>query len=126
MIVLDASAVLTFLLREIGWTVVGPQISGAAISAVNLSEVLARFADVPMGDADVIFRQLTGLGSEFVPVTSTHALTAAKLRPLTKSQGLSLGDRVCLSLAIERQCPAVTADRNWAKLDIGIPIVLIR
>jgi len=55
-----------------------------------------------------------------------HALIAARLRPLTRHLGLSLGDRICLALAIERQCPALTADRNWANLKIGIPIQLIR
>jgi PIN domain nuclease of toxin-antitoxin system len=63
---------------------------------------------------------------EIVDVTMIHALIVAKLRPLTKALGLSLGDRTCLALAIERDCPAMTADRNWAKLNIGVPIQLIR
>jgi len=55
-----------------------------------------------------------------------HAVITAKLRPLTKPLGLSLGDRTCLALAIDRECPVMTADRNWAKLNIGVPIQLIR
>jgi ribonuclease VapC len=40
--------------------------------------------------------------------------------------GLSLGDRACLALALTRGEPAVTADRQWAQLDLGIRIELIR
>jgi PIN domain nuclease of toxin-antitoxin system len=40
--------------------------------------------------------------------------------------GLSLGDRACLALARMRRLPAVTADRAWARLDLGIAIELVR
>jgi ribonuclease VapC len=44
----------------------------------------------------------------------------------TMPSGLSLGDRACLALARLRDLPAVTADRAWAKLDLGIPIEVVR
>jgi len=40
--------------------------------------------------------------------------------------GLSLGDRACLALADAMGCPAVTADRAWSSIDIGVSVVLIR
>jgi PIN domain nuclease of toxin-antitoxin system len=44
----------------------------------------------------------------------------------TAPWGLSLGDRACLALARLRNLPAVTADRAWAKLDLAIPIEVVR
>jgi PIN domain nuclease of toxin-antitoxin system len=45
---------------------------------------------------------------------------------MTRSAGLSVGDRACLGLAKELDLPVVTADRMWASLDLGIEIELIR
>jgi ribonuclease VapC len=42
------------------------------------------------------------------------------------SLGLSLADRACLSLAVERQAPALTADRAWGALALDIEVRLIR
>jgi ribonuclease VapC len=39
---------------------------------------------------------------------------------------LSLGDRACLALALSRSIPALTADRDWKKLKVGLSIVVIR
>jgi PIN domain nuclease of toxin-antitoxin system len=48
------------------------------------------------------------------------------LRPLTKASGLSLADRACLALAKRLDIPALTADRDWADLNLGIAVQLIR
>lgn len=40
--------------------------------------------------------------------------------------GLSLGDRACLSLAVLRGLPVLTADRVWARLTVGIEVHCIR
>jgi PIN domain nuclease of toxin-antitoxin system len=45
---------------------------------------------------------------------------------LTKAHGLSLADRACLALAKRLDLPVVTADRDWAGLDLGITVQLIR
>jgi ribonuclease VapC len=46
--------------------------------------------------------------------------------PLTKTHGLSLADRACLALAKRLDIPIVTADRDWADLNLGITLQLIR
>ncbi len=75
--------------------------AGAAISAVNLSEVLAKLAE--HGQPSVV-----ALGSiheaaegalQIEPFTKDDAAKAADLRPRSKAQGLSFGDRACLARA---------------------------
>jgi ribonuclease VapC len=55
-----------------------------------------------------------------------QAKVAGDLRRLTRIQGLSLGDRACLALAQALGLPAMTADRAWAGLEVGIEIRTIR
>lgn len=60
------------------------------------------------------------------PFDTDLALRAALLRNSTRPYGLSLGDRACLALARREGLPVLTADRSWAKLDVGVEVVLIR
>jgi PIN domain nuclease of toxin-antitoxin system len=55
-----------------------------------------------------------------------QARSAARLRPVTRHAGLSLGDRACLALGDRLGCPVVTADRIWGNLDVGVDIFVIR
>ena len=50
----------------------------------------------------------------------------AKLRPITKAQGLSLADRACLVLAARLGVPALTTDRTWADTEVDAEVKLIR
>jgi PIN domain nuclease of toxin-antitoxin system len=106
-------------------TVLEALVAGASISTVNLSEVVAKLVErgVDMDQAvDDVY------GHEFTPVAfdMPDAHEAARLRPLTKGHGLSLGDRSCLALAQRLDLPALTADRQWDGLDVGVRIVLCR
>ncbi len=51
---------------------------------------------------------------------------AGLLRPLTKAQGLSLGDRACLTLAKKLDWPTLTADQAWQDLMLDVEIRLAR
>jgi ribonuclease VapC len=42
---------------------------------------------------------------------------AAELWAATRHLGLALGDRSCLATAKRLKVPAVTADRNWTKIE---------
>ena len=75
-------------------------------------------------DARTVLHRLTSTSIEIVPCTAADAALAASLVPVTRPLGLSLGDRACLALALARRIPAVTADRTWARLKIGINIQL--
>jgi PIN domain nuclease of toxin-antitoxin system len=45
---------------------------------------------------------------------------------MTRGRGLSLADRACLALARVLDRPAITADRAWAGLEVGVEIRTIR
>lgn len=124
-VVLDASAALAVLLREAGGDSVEPHCPGATISAVNLAEVVARLAERGTAESDVR-SAISDLGLLVVPFDADGAIATGMLRLPTKAFGLSLGDRACLALARERKVPALTADRRWSGLDVGVEIRLIR
>jgi PIN domain nuclease of toxin-antitoxin system len=124
-VVLDASALLALLNRETGAEQVEASLGDACIGAVNLSECLARLADsgVPEKTAWEI---VSSLELEVVPFNAGHAREAARLKPLTRKQGLSLGDRACLALARLTKRPVLTADRSWKTLDVDVQVRVIR
>lgn len=123
--VLDASALLALLNGEPGAEPVKTVLGVAAMSAVNLSEVLTVLVDrgVPRDAAEAALGDLPVEIHSFGPA---GAAQAAALRPSTRSAGLSLGDRACLALAKELGVPALTADRAWQGLPTGIRVTVIR
>ena len=100
---------------------------GALISAVNLSEVVARLTDRGLSE-EAIGRSIGLLGVPCIPFDETAAYSAGMLRPASRAAGLSFGDRACLALGRERNLPVLTADRAWSGLDLGpgIEVVLLR
>ena len=124
-VVIDASALLALLNAESGADVVAEALPGGVISAVNLSEVVAKLCEAGMPEK-AIHQALQPLGLESVPFDEEQAYQAGLLRIATKNMGVSLGDRACLSLAKMRGAVALTADRTWAELSIGATINVIR
>jgi len=123
--VLDASALLAFLSAEPGSEIVAQVLHGSFISAANASEcatVLVR-RGLP---AAPLFEQLRLHQVDVVSVMEVDALAAAELYPAGAPLGLSLGDRLCLALALRLKARALTADSAWSALDIGVDIQLIR
>lgn len=124
-VVLDASALMAFLRNEPGSDKVEAVLADAMISSVNLSEVLAKAAEIPDG-FDAAKAALRGLQLRVILFDEQQAEIAAGLRPVTRSLGLSLGDRCCLALALSENVAVMTTDREWAKLQLGIKIDVIR
>ncbi|MGG6270606.1 type II toxin-antitoxin system VapC family toxin [Leptolyngbya sp. AN03gr2] len=123
--VLDASALLALLNGESGSERVAEVLPEAAIASVNFSEVVAKLADEGRDEAE-IRSYLDLLGLEIVEFDAELAYRTGFLRPLTRSLGLSLGDRACLALASFLQVPALTCDRAWTSLNLEISVELIR
>jgi ribonuclease VapC len=124
-IVLDSSALLAMLFFEPGCERVAEVVPRSCMSTVNLAEVLGRLARDGRA-LDEALDQIERLGIVWIDFDRELAIGAAALLLPTMPSGLSLGDRACLALARLRNLPAVTADRAWAKLDLGIPIEVVR
>lgn len=123
--VLDASSVLALARRESGASVVAVNLEDSAVSTVNWSEIVLRSQrnGVPV---DSLRETLAEAGVTLVPFNEVDAETAAALWSTTRHLGLSLADRACLALAARLGVPAVTADRAWADLAIGVEILCVR
>jgi PIN domain nuclease of toxin-antitoxin system len=129
--VLDASALLAYLQDEAGSEMVEAALAtGAIINAVNYAEVLSRLVDAGQEPATA-HRRLRDQGLigdllHILPLDETDSLTIARLRSLTRAHGLSLGDRACLATGLRLERPVISADRDWAVLDVGVTVRLIR
>lgn len=124
-VVFDSSALLAVAFEEKGAAVAASLLDGALMSAVNASEVVAKFVDVGSGAAEAR-SSLLAFGLTIRPFDETLAVAAGLMRAGTRSRGLSLGDRACLALALRERARVVTADRTWAGLDVGVDVELIR
>ncbi|MDE2563015.1 MAG: type II toxin-antitoxin system VapC family toxin [Sphingomonadales bacterium] len=126
-VVLDASALLALLNDEPGAAKVAEVLGGARMSSVNLAEVVSHFvhAGMPQSDIDAMLRPLP---VEIVAADEALAHIAGRLRAVTASAGLSLGDRFCLALARRDGLPAMTADKQWRTIadQAGAAIQVIR
>lgn len=113
--VLDASALLAFLLSEAGGDAVGEVLeAGATCSAVNLSEVVQKLRAAG-GDWGIASAVLDGMGLVVDSPTAVDAVRAAEL--WQEAPHLSLADRFCLATAHRLGVPAWTADRAWGSGD---------
>jgi ribonuclease VapC len=127
--VIDASALLAVARGEKGADFVLDLIDTkeCVISSVNVAEVATRLIDLglPPTEADYAIAQF---GVSTIDFNHEQALTSAQIRPITRSIGLSLGDRACIALAKLTKGSAVTADKAWADIaePLGVSIVLIR
>lgn len=95
------------------------------MSAVNVAEVAGKLAQSGMNEDEVRVAIAT-LGVEVVSFDAELAIATGMLTPGTRGSGLSLGDRACLAMARTLGMPALTADRAWAGLDLGVEVRLIR
>ena len=126
--VLDTSALLALLHGEPGVENLPEEselLARAAMSTVNLSEAQGKLVGNG-SDPEEAWDAVTAPIREIFPLDEELAKAAGSLVPLTRAFGLSLGDRACLSLGMSLKTTVYTADRLWAKLDVGIPIKVIR
>ena len=124
-VVLDASALMAVLREEPGAAALEAVLDAAAISTVNLSEVQAKLVERGT-PAENAWSWLVDLDLEVIDFDAPQARIAGDLRPLTRARGLSFADRACLALAQARAAPALTADRAWSGLELGIEVRIIR
>ena len=97
----DASSLLAVAFREPGAEVARGALRGSFVSSVNGSEVVQKVA-ARQGDATVLRQLFGGLGVTIISFSAEHAERAATLCAETRVRGLSLGDRACSALGLER------------------------
>lgn len=124
-VVHDASSLLALAFDEPGSDLVRAALRGSFISSVNWSEVVQKVRGKG-GDVTQLRGLFEGLGVTVEPFRATTAELAASLHPVTRELGLSLGDRACLALGLEKRLTVYTADRAWRAADLGVVVQPIR
>ncbi len=127
--VFDASAILAVLFSEPGAGVVIDLLHGGLLSTVNLAEIQSQLL-LAGRSSGLAWNRVLSMGFEVVSFSEEQARLAAELavkrightRP---PQPLSLGDRACLALAIERNATAYTTNPAWKTLNLDIYIEVI-
>ena len=124
-VVHDASSLLALAFKEPGSDMVRPALRGSFISSVNWSEVVQK-VQAKGRDSRQLRGLFEGLGVTVEPFRAGTAERAASLHPVTRDLGLSLGDRACLALGLEKGLTVYTADRAWSTADLGVVVQPIR
>jgi PIN domain nuclease of toxin-antitoxin system len=125
--VLDTSALLAALFGEPGEEVLRSAGPGAIMSAVNMSEFLAKCSD--RGVPETLCRKhVRALGIVIVAFDEAQCEAAASLRAPTRHENASFADRACLALARSHALPVYTTDKVWSGLseELGIDIRQLR
>lgn len=123
--VLDASALLAYLLQEPGAEVVDGLLSDARMTSVNWAEVVQKSLSAGV-EVQGMREELQALGMQVEPFSAVDGEQAGQLWPLTRQRGLSLGDRACLSLGLRLGLTVVTCDRAWAELPLEVEVQVLR
>jgi PIN domain nuclease of toxin-antitoxin system len=125
-IVLDSSAVLAVILEETGADRVKAAFPQSVISAASLAEILTKVVRRGL-DLEGAYIRISSFGLEVHPVEAEHALLAAEIYSKAPAAlDLSLGDRLCIALAMTLRCGLLTSDRGMTQYDAGIPIMKFR
>ena len=100
-------------------------IPGALLSAINHSEVVARALEKQMPLETIQF-ELGRLPVTLVPFDEPQSNLTATLKAPTRPLGLSLADRACLALAMDRGLPLITGDRDLVRAPLRVQIIPFR
>lgn len=126
-VVLDTSALLVYLFEEDGSDKVALILEEGrgVIGSANYAELVTKLVDENM-PMEEILAVISSLELEFIPQDKQQARLTGELRSVSKSFGLSLGDRACLALGLALDLPVMTADRVWMTLAEKAQIQCIR
>ena len=123
--VLDASALMALIRGEPGADTVVSCLSRAVISAVNQAEVQTKLVSAGIDEA-LAWWHIAEARCPSVPFDEELARIAGGLVRVTRPYGLSLGDRACLALALQRNADVYTTDAVWKSLGLSIEVNVIR
>ncbi len=117
--VLDASALLAFLLGEKGQDIVLEALPNGVVGAANWAEA-AQKVTAHGGDWAIATALIKSYGVSVEPVSRADAERAAAI--WYAGSPLSLGDRLCLALADRLEAKVFTADHAWGESEQIIQI----
>lgn len=120
--IVDASVVLAWLQDEPGSDEAEPLLMEGIIGAANWSEVLQK-ARQHGAEPGAVGRLLSSFGLRVADVTATDGERAAEL--WSGASSLSLGDRLCMALAMRLDLAAATADAAWQSVNGGPALILL-
>ena len=124
--ILDASALLALLNSEKGAEEVEKLLPNSVMSTVNVAEVIAELDKKLDISAEEGKQMIETTIDKIIPFDFSQSVEAGRLRKLTESLGLSLGDRACIALGLSTGYTIYTTDKAWAKLKLECKIILVR
>ena len=118
-VLLDTSALIALLKKELGYKKVDDVLAHSAISSVNLCELVSILAknNIPENEIDAIINDIV---PEIIPFCEHIGIKAGKLSKFTAEYGLSLGDKACIATAEYYNMNVYTADKIWSKLQNNV------
>jgi PIN domain nuclease of toxin-antitoxin system len=126
--VLDASALLAWFQKELGFEMVRSQLEhGGVIAVPNMTEVIGKLVSRGISPHNEVERDLLALGLEVVAMDQEIGLAAAYFYARRNPYNLSLGDCACLATAETLGLEVLTAEQEWAQLpNLRTTVRLIR
>ena len=125
-IVFDSSALIILFGKEQGYESVKQNLRHAIISSVSIAKVYEyciETCDLTEDDCSELIH-LSGI--KIIDFCDSQALISAKIIKAIRQYDLSLADRGCLALAIYKNCPILTGNTIWQKLDLGIEFIITK
>ena len=105
------------------------QSQNCVVSAANQAEIIAKALDRG-GSPDAIQTILAELSYSVIDIKADDGVQAGMMRLflVTRSAGLSLGDRLCLAVAQRLKAQVFTAGRVWLSVAqaLGLEVFCIR
>jgi len=123
--VVDSSALIAILRKERGAGYVRDHARGAAISSVNLAEVLS-YTLLRGAGREPVEALLRAMQLTEVPFDREQCDMVASIYTATLGSSVGFADRACLALAKSQDLPALTGDHAWLQHDIGVEVLLFR
>ena len=130
-VVLDASAVLAWVLGERGAATVEKVLGVCVVPASAMVEVLYRAGERGhrQRPAD-LHADLLALGVHVEGLVDADTVRAAQLIAASKADpgesSLSLGDGLCIATAERLDLPLTGGDRYWDQVDMTVPFMPFR
>jgi len=124
---LDASAVLALIANEPGADRVQPLMARAAITGINMAEVVKKLREkgVPKREVEAVVSDLQ-IPIEPGPGNLRESIEVGDVAAMGRAFGLSMGDAVCLAVASWSGRIPVTAERRWKEAVPEAEILTIR